>query len=62
MDCIRVKTLLVSFLEDEISSVLKAGVESHLETYQDCRRERVVLANSWQILDAYEDPNRTFMR
>ena len=56
MNCSRAKTLLIPFLETELSGKQKEEVEAHLKICRDCHKEKELLSQSWQLLDSYVTP------
>ncbi|MDP8212091.1 MAG: zf-HC2 domain-containing protein [Candidatus Zapsychrus exili] len=56
MKCKDVKNLLVSFLESDLSDKDNVLVSAHLDTCQECQKEKEVLKETWLMLDEYEAP------
>ncbi len=56
MDCKKVKNLLVSYLEGDLSIELRSVVDQHLAVCAGCRMEKELLHKSWETLDDYPAP------
>ena len=56
MDCREAQGLLLEFLEDALSARQKQELEEHCASCVNCRKERELLVQSWQMLDSYQAP------
>ena len=56
MNCRKIKPLLVSFLENDLSKGCREKVEAHLKVCTNCQKEKELLSKSWQMLDNYAAP------
>lgn len=56
MNCDKINTILIEFLQNELSVKDKAQVEQHLKGCPKCQQERELLLGSWQMLDDYKIP------
>ena len=56
MNCRKAQRLLVEFLEGALSARSREEIESHLKACGRCRKERDLLATSWQMLGTYDAP------
>ena len=56
MVCRKVERLLMKFVEGELSGKVKEEVARHLDICSNCRKERDLILESWQMLDNYNAP------
>ena len=56
MNCHKIKTLLVPFLEGDLSRKVREDIAVHLKTCASCQREKDLLSKTWQMLDDYTVP------
>ncbi|MBI4846514.1 MAG: zf-HC2 domain-containing protein [Candidatus Omnitrophica bacterium] len=50
MNCQKVKSLLIGFLNGELEENIRKRVREHLDLCADCSREKELLSTSWQLM------------
>ena len=56
MNCHKVQSLLIPFLEGDLSGEAREKVDAHIKLCAVCYKEKELLAQSWQMLDNYDTP------